>query len=134
MGINTILNNGIAQILNDGGITTTVKLISFAFSGADYDDVTIQTATGSNIVSGLYFPVRGKQGSNEAMLLEQGKLLTQDKVLYTGSVNTSGNILIELGSNLFYNIISDGVTSWDVNGSTIYNKFYIRRTLNGSLF
>ena len=42
--------------------------------------------TGSNVVSGLVFPIKATQGSNEAMLLEQGKLLTKDKILFCGLI------------------------------------------------
>jgi len=119
--------------MNAGGLTTTVSLISFTFTDSDYDDVTTQTLIGSEVVSGLIFPIRGKQGSEEAMLMEQGKLLTKDKVLYTGSVNTSGNILVDIQGEK-YTIINEGVKDWGVTGSTIYTKLFLRHTIPGSLF
>jgi len=133
MNINTLLNDGVKFALNSGGINTTIKLIDYSFFDEDYDDQKIQTVTGSNTISGLIFPLSNKQGSEDALLMQQGKLLTKDKVLYTGSVNISGNILIQSGSD-YYTIIPEGIHSWSSAGSTIFNKFYIRYTVPGSLF
>ena len=114
-----------------------VNLINYSFSGADYDDIAIQTVTGSVVTSGLIFPVRGKQGSTEAMLMEQGKLLMKDKILYLGGdvqLNSSG-LLVGLGSPLvYYTIIPDGIQSYEANGSVIYNKLFLKHTIPGSLY
>jgi hypothetical protein len=133
MNINSILNDGMNLLMKAGGISTQVNIISFTIGSSSYDDSIVQTLTGSQVVSGLIFPLRGTQGSSEAMLMENGKLLTDDKILYTGSVNISGNILIGIGSER-YTIIPEGVHNWDVNGQTVYQKYYIRQTLNGSIF
>jgi len=134
MTVINILNNGVASILNDGGLTTTVNIISYTFIDTDYDDEVQQTQTGSIAVSGLIFPIKSTQGSSEALLLEQGTLLTEDKMLYTGSVNVSGNIIVELNSGEYYSIIPDGIQSWETSGSIIYQKMFLRRNLAGSIF
>lgn len=135
MGIKSILDKGLASIFKHGDINQ-INLVSFAINTGSYDDETVSSLTGSNIISGLFFPVTSQQGSSEALLLEQGKLLTKDKVLYTGSVNTSGNLLIEVGSKTgdWYTIIPDGIQTWEVNGSIIFNKMFLRHTIPGSLF
>ena len=115
------------------GITNLVKVISYTIPTGSYDDYTIQTITGSQYISGLVFPVRGAQGSEEALLLEQGKLLTKDKVLYTGSFSTSGNLLFDIQGDK-YGIVPNGIHTWTSAGSTIYNKIYIRYTQTGSLY
>ena len=76
-------------------------LISYDFIESSYDDETIQTQTGSSVVSGLVFPIKSTQGSEESLLLQQGKLLTQDKSLFIGSCNVSGNIIVEIKSGDF---------------------------------
>ena len=134
MNVKSILDSGRDLIMKTGGLDTTINIISYTFTNSDYDDVVTQTATGSNVVSGLVFPIKALPGSNEALLMEQGKLLTKDKIVYTGSVNVSGNVLVELKSGDFYTIVGDGIQSWEINGSTIYQKFFISHTIAGSLF
>lgn len=134
--LNSIFNNGLRFIFNQGGLLNQINIISYSISGADYDDQVTQTLTGSRVISGLVFPVESKQGSQEALLLNQGKLLTKDKVLYTGSFTISGNLLIEIGSKTgdFYTIIPDGIQSYGTNGNIIFNKIFLRHTIPGSLF
>ena len=133
MGIKTQLDNGLNYIMKLGGLSTTVNIIEYTFDSGSYDDFTTQTVIGSQVVSGLVFPIKSTQGSNEAMLLSEGKLLTQDKILYTGSVNVSGNQLIDIKGDK-YTVIPDGIHTWEVGGETIYNKMYLRHTTTGSLF
>ena len=133
MGIKTILDNGMDFIMKNGGLTTDVNIISYTYNESDYDEPIFQTVTGSNVVSGLIFPMKTIQGSQEALLLERGQLLTQDKILYVGSVNVSGNILLTI-NNSDYTIVPDGIQTYEVNGSIIYNKIFIRKSITGSLF
>ena len=134
-GVASILEKGLKVLFKHGQVNQ-INLISFAINTGSYDDETISTLTGSNIVSGLFFPIVAQQGSSEALLLEQGKILLKDKILYTGSVNTSGNLLIEVGSKTgdWYTIIPDGVQTWEINGSIVLNKMFLRHTIPGSLF
>ena len=134
MNIKSLLDKGMNQIMKAGGVDTTVNLISYTNIESSYDDDVQQLVTGSNVVSGLVFPVKATQGSESALLMQQGKLLTEDKLLLIGSCNISGNIIIELKTDEFYSIIPDGVQSWEINGSVVYQKFFIRRNLGGSMF
>ena len=113
-------------------------------AGSYYDDdVTLTVSGGDYWTSGVILPITSPQGSSEAILVEQGKLLTNDIKLYVqGSINTSGALRIGLGSNGAgspvpitgeYSIISQGVSKWDVNATPILKKLYIRRLLTGSL-
>lgn len=138
MNIPSFLLDGRSFIFQ-GSIPSTVKLINYVVSGTVpvsglYDDELLQIVTGSVLTSGLVFPLRSKQGSSEALLLEQGKLKTTDKVLYIGSAQfDSSGLLIGLG-NSFYSIIPDGIQTYEVNGSVIYNKLFLRLAINGSLY
>lgn len=137
MGATEILTLGINSIFKEGN-NVLVKLINYSFTNSDYDDVLTQTLTGSTWISGIEFPIRGKQGSEEAMLMEQGKLLTKDKILFlNGSqqLNSSG-LLIGIGSPTpsYYTIINDGVRTWSLAGSIMYNKLFLRHTIPGSIF
>jgi len=131
--INDKLIMGLNKLFSMSGIVDTFNIINYTNVNSDYDDVVTQTLTGSILTSGLMFPMHSSQGSSEALLLQQGKILTKDKILYTGSLNTSGNLLIDIQGDK-YTIIPDGITRYDSTGSTIYNKMYLRQTLAGSLF
>ncbi len=133
MTIKNILDNGMDKIMKAGGLSTSISIISYTYTDSDYDEPTAQTLTGSNVVSGLIFPMKSLQGSEEALLLQQGNLLTTDKILYTGSFNSSGNLLIDFNNDI-YSIIPNGIHTYDVNGQTVYNKIFIRKSITGSLF
>ena len=133
MAIKNILDNGVNFIMKQGGLSTSISIINYTYNESDYDEPTFQTVTGSNVISGLVFPMKSSQGSEEALLLDRGQLLTTDSILYTGSFNTSGNLLIEF-NNDFYSIIPDGIHTYGVNGETVYNKIFIRKSITGSLF
>jgi hypothetical protein len=133
MNIKSILDNGMNHIMLTGGLSTQINIVSFSVVSNSYDDDTTKMLNGSSLISGLVFPIRNKFGSQESLLMEQGKLLTSDKTLFIGSTNLSGNILIEIGSDK-YTIVPDGITRYEVGGQQIYNKIYIRKTLGGSLW
>jgi hypothetical protein len=134
MNVVPLYQDGMKFILDNAGLNTSVIVYNSYVSGTDYDDVLTTTITGSQFVSGVILPIRGKLGSQEAVLLEQGKVTFQDKVLYTGSFTlaTSG-VQFKNGSN-FYGLINDGHIQYDVAGTTIYNKFFLRHMPNGSVY
>jgi len=130
LGLNTLCQ---------GSVPVLIKLVNYYISGETYDDDLTQSFIGSNWVSGLVFTINTYKGSDEAMLIEQGKLLMQDKIIYfPGSVNVhSSGTLVGLGSPVpseYYSIIPEGVQTYTVNGSTIFSKLYLRYTIPGSLF
>ena len=105
------------RFIFQGANSVQVSLINYTFNSSDYDDVLTQTLTGSVVTSGLVFPVRGKFGSTESMLMEQGKLKLNDKILFlTGDtqLNTSG-LVIGIGSPIvYYSVLQDGIHSYEV--------------------
>ena len=134
--LNPFFNKGLTYLFNQAGLLNQVNIISYTINAGSYDDDTVQTLTGSRVISGLIFPVESVPGSQEALLLERGELLTKDKVLYAGSFSTSGNLLFEVGSKTgdWYTIIPDGIQTYEVNGSIVFNKIFLRHTIPGSLF
>jgi hypothetical protein len=113
-----------------------IKYYNTFFTG-DYDDDITLTQSGTDLwISGVILPINQSRGSNDAMLLEQGKLFTNDTKLYIeGTVNTSGTIKIGLGSPVYgeYSLLSDGVIKYTVNQVDILKKIYLRFLTNGSL-
>lgn len=133
MSLKNQLDAGIAKIMGAGGLSTSINIISYSFDSNSYDDDVTQTLTGSQVISGLVFPINPSQGSTEALLLQEGKLLMNDKILYTGSVNISGNVLIEINGKNF-GVVPNGIKTWDVSGETVFNQFFIRESTTGSLY
>lgn len=105
--------------------------------GNYYDDDIRLTQSGVDLwVSGVVLPINNARGSNDAVLLEQGKILTNDTKLYVdGSVNTSGTFKIGLGSPIQdeYELLNEGISKWSVNQTSILKKLFIRRLTTGSL-
>lgn len=126
---------GLAKLFKEGQVSD-INIYSYTFTddgaGDDYDDTVTLTATGSVQASGVMFPIMSEQGSSEALLIEQGKLLTDDKILYTGSVNTSGALLFGIGND-YYSVIPDGIQDWKIGGNTVFKKIFLRHNRTGSL-
>ena len=106
----------------------------------EYDDDVKLTQSGTDFwCSGLVMPIDNRNGSNDSLLMTQGKVLLDDKKVYVaGDVQTSGLGPIKIGMNgspstQQYQIVEDGQnTEWDLNGSSIYKKLYIRYLNNGT--
>lgn len=129
------LLDGISQIIGNGA-NNLVKFYNYTFASGDYDDVGSNISiVGSQYASGLIFPIRGQKGSQEAMLLEEGKLKTMDKAAYFDSslILNGSSYLVYIGNDVF-SIIPDGVFRYELNGSTVYQKIFLRRSPTGSLF
>jgi len=103
----------------------------------NYDDDVILAQSGTSLwMSGLVMPIKGKWGSSEALLLEQGKIKTSDKVLYiAGTQLTDGILKVGIGSPTIVEhfIVPDGVEIVPPTGSSVYKKLYCRVLPTGSL-
>ena len=131
---------GVSEAL-DFGKLCRIKYYNTSWgAGSYYDDDVTLTQSGSNLwCSGVVLPISNTKGSSDAILVEQGKLLTNDTKLYiTGTINTSGIIKIGLGSytnmsGCEYSLLGDGVMKYEVNNTDILKKVYVRRLTTGSL-
>jgi hypothetical protein len=132
--------NGFNNALDYGQIAR-IKYYTQSFgAGSYYDDDVALTQSGTNLwISGVVLPITQNRGSNDAVLLQQGKIFTNDTKLYIRSnISTSGIIKIGLGSytnmsGCEYSVIDEGIISWGINNVPIYKKLYIRYLTNGSL-
>lgn len=121
------------KLFRSAGFTSDITFIAYTIPSDSYDDDTTQAVSGTSTTSGVVFPVTASRGSTESLLLEQGKLTTNDKMLYVGSANLSGNLLIDI-NNTKYGIIPNGIETWEVSGSVVLNKIFIRQSTTGSLY
>ena len=85
-----IFSNGMSTLMPYGRQITVTSFTGSAGS-TDYDDeYTYTQISGTTFTSGILLPIKNKFGSEDAVLMEQGKLLTKDKKLYiNGSVDVS---------------------------------------------
>lgn len=138
MVLSTKLTQALNKAMDQAGTQIRIRYFSQTI-GSVWDDELILTLSGNSIwTSGLVMPIRGIDGSSEAVLLAQGKLTNSDKKLFlNGSLMIVGSILnvdIQLGSpnGELYSAIPDGAELWQSDGVSVYKKQYIRR-LTGSL-
>lgn len=107
---------------------------------SDWDDAQAFTQSGVDMwYSGLALPVKNKWGSDEAVLMQQGKLTTSDKIIYVqGDANVTapsgGAIKVGVGSptTTEHFLINDGVQAWPPTGETTYFKMWGRELPLGS--
>ncbi len=129
--------DGLNEVLKYGQLVRFRYFNSSYGAGSYYDDDVTLSQSGNDIwVSGVVLPIDQSRGSSDAVLLEQGKLLTNDTKLYVeGTVTCSGTYKVGLGSPPAgeYSILNQGVVTWNVNDEPIVNKLYIRVLPTGSL-
>ncbi len=120
------------------GTLCRLKYYEGTLTDANYDSDVVLTSSGTDVwVSGLFQPLDSTRGSVDEELVQQGQLKFNDsKVYFAGSIATSGNVKIGIGSpnNDQYEIIPDGVIGWEMTGGLVYKKVYIRVLPNGSFF
>lgn len=121
-----------------------VRFRYYTVSGADtgYDDdiAHLPSGTGVNIsgvmVSGMIQPVTNKFGTQDALLLQQGLIKSNDiKIYVDGTVNTSGAFKMGLGSPNYseYIMASGGIIPHYITGSVVYKTIYAQSLPTGSL-
>ena len=138
MGVNDKLVKTLNRSIELAGTLIRVRYYDTVFDDV-YDEATDLIQSGTSLwTSGLVMPIRGKEGSTESVLLNQGKLIDSDKKMYVnGSLLFTGSSLsvdVQLGSPTgdLYTTIPDGGEMWEAEGIPVYKKLFIRR-LTGSL-
>jgi len=138
MGTNAKLVHALNRTIELAGTPIRLRYYNTVFDDV-YDESIDLIQSGSDLwISGVVFPVRGREGSNESVLMSQGKLIDSDKTLFVnGSIDftsVSQSVDIQLGSptgNL-YTTIPEGGIVYETEATPVYKKQYIRR-LTGSL-
>ena len=121
------------------GLPLRIKYYNTTYPGAGsyYDDDRTLSQSGSDLwISGVIMPVRAKEGSDEAYLMSQGRILMEDKALYiNGSISVSGIFQIGVGSPPATEnaVVGEGITSWTLENTSIIKKLYLRVLSPGSL-
>lgn len=138
MGVNTKLVQALNRTIELAGTQIRIRYYNPIFDDT-YDEAqaTIQSGT-DTWISGVVLPVNSREGSNDSVLLAQGKLVDSDKKLYVnGSVSFTGStemVDVQLGSPTgdLYTTIPDGGIIWEAEGLPVYKQQFVRK-LTGSL-
>lgn len=138
MGVNSQLVTGFNNIVKQAGTPVRIEYFSSTIGSVWDDEVTLAKSGSSVWTSGVVFPLNTKEGSSDANLLIQGKLIDSDKKLYlNGSLALTGSshsISVMIGSpgDLYTSIPLGGIV-WSTEASPVYKVAYIRRLTTGSL-
>ena len=138
MGTNAKLIAALNRTMELAGTPIRIRYYNPIFDDI-YDEATGLTQSGTDLwTSGVVFPIRGKEGSTEAVLLEQGKLIDSDKKLFVnGSLTFTGVsqlVDVQLGSptGYLYTTIPEGGIMYETEATPVYKVQFLRR-LTGSL-
>ena len=133
--------NDIQQVLNENSFPIRIRYFTYSGANAGYDDDVVLTASGTDVwASGLTQPLKTTdlKKSSISILQEQGQDLAQVQRLYVlGNVSFSGDsIKVGLGSPVTTenSLVPNGVESWNIDGTPVYNMAYIQRLTNGSYY
>lgn len=120
--------------LNSIGIPITIRYFTYeTYSGTDYDEEYLATASGTTVSGiGAFFPI----DQNDSKFIEEGKITHADKKIYiTGSIETRSNMLITVGnSGSEYHVLPKGIFDYDISGTTIFKKCYIRMQIGSPVY
>lgn len=142
----SVSGTDVVSRLSDGFLTALslagrpIKIQYFTqTTGSVYDDSGPFVQSGADLfISGIVFPLKNREGSEDSVLLEQGKLQDKDKKLYVnGSIDFSNLdhiVKVHLGSPTgeVYSTIPLGGKAPEVASEKIYKKQYIRYLQTGS--
>lgn len=143
MGLHSKFSGGVDRLIRSAGTQIRIRYFQPTIGSVWDDDLTALPQSGNDLwTSGIVYPVGGlsREGSNESVLMEQGKLIDTDKTLWTnGSLGFTGSVLmidILVGSgtnNDLYTTIENGGQVWEIQGKAVYHKQWIRLLTAGSL-
>ncbi len=132
MSLKNSLAGAFGKMIDRAGTPLKVQYFTSTI-GSVYDDDTTWAQSGTDLwTSGIVLPLSHQRGSSDSILLEQGKLINDDKKLFIhGSLVLTGSemtITIQSGSPLGENFtMLDSSIRVDVSNTAIYRKVFMRR-------
>jgi len=139
MSLKDDLANGFRRIVETAG--TPMRLQYYTqVAGSVWDDNTTLIQSGTDLwTSGIVLPINTNTGQAGGLLVEQGKLLSDDQKMFMHgsliSVGSEFKFKVGLGSPISeeYSLIGPAIIAPQVEATSIYRKVFIRRLTNGSL-
>lgn len=139
MTLQNTLQQGLNKLITRAGTPFRVRYFTQTIGSVWDDEVTLAQSGNDLWTSGIELPISNKQGSDDSILFEQGKLIQNDIKLFThGSLFLIGSefqIKIIFGSPTAtrnYTPIPEGMITPRASNTPIYRKVYLRR-LTGSI-
>ena len=132
MTLTGILATGFQKIINRGGVQLRVQYFTSTIGSVWDDDVTWAKSGGDLWTSGIVLPISHQRGTSESVLLQQGKLINDDKKMFIhGSLILTGSemtIRVGVGSPINDNYtLLDSDIRIDTYNTPIYRKVFLRR-------
>lgn len=135
MAMSTRLGAALNNLIVRGGAQLRVQYFTTTIGSVWDDDVTLAQSGGDHWTSGLILPLDLTKGSWDSILLEQGKIILDDKKIFIhGSLALTGSemqVTFRIGSpgtdvSNQYTIL-DSVIRVEVQNTPIYKKVFIRQ-------
>lgn len=95
-----------------------------------YDDEQLVSASGTAVSGGCIIqPI----GPSDRQYVERGLVDWNDsKIFLAGSIDTRQNMVLTIGNTgSLYEVLNNGLWRYDVSGTTIYQRLYIRKIVSG---
>lgn len=123
--------------VNEYGAPIRIRHFTGSVSNSEWDDAQILTQSGNDVwTSGMIMSVDDSRGSRDRLLIEQGKLLQDDKRLFiAGNIETTDTMKIGLGSPIRqeFSVMENGIIHELSEEQSVYKKIYCRAIGLGSL-
>lgn len=133
--LRTRLNQALQKIIERAGTPIRIQYFTSTI-GSIYDDDIILSQSGTNLwTSGIVLPLNSNRNSSDSILVEQGKLINDDKKLFVhGSLIFTGSemsVSIRVGSpgndkSNQYTLLAYS-QRYDVQNIPIYKQVYLRQ-------
>lgn len=136
MGVSSNLKTGFDSLMLVAGRTGSIEYYNQTVGSVWDDEVDLAKSGGTLGISGIVMPLDSRRGSNDSVLVEQGKLIDGDKKVYVsnGVSFTGSGFMVKLSfGGEKYTTIPIGVIAPEVQGEIVYKKAFIRRLTTGSL-
>lgn len=143
MGVANSLQKGFDKINSLAGRKILIRYYSGAVDSVYDDELTLVKSGTDFFGSAIVMPLSNRRGSEDSILLEQGKLQDGDikmfvsgNILFTGSYHFPKVYLgsqTKLGSIASYSMVDTGTFAPQVEATNVYKRVFLRLLPTGSL-
>ena len=136
-----LVSNAITHQIKVAGNVFKVKYFTETIGSVYDDDRTVTQSGADTFISGLYMSLDNTQGSDDQVLMEQGRLKYNDsKIYFDSSVETGSGVrvfTIEYSGASFiqgFREIQPGTNIPQYYGVEPFKRIFVRDLVGGSLF
>lgn len=115
------IRTDVNSALNEFGAVQAWWTYTKSYSGTDYDEA-YRTSGASFSGLAVVQPI----GNSDTSYVEAGAIKFSDKIVYlTGSLSLTTDSIFNYGGDQ-YQVLPEGIKKWDVKGTTVLQKAYVR--------